>query len=197
MVDRKFPRAAMAALLCVALISPAFSQSNPQRSQSGASSMNMMNPAMKLAEANFAEIELGKLAQGKATNPRVKEFADMMVKDHTEGLGKVRAADSSIPSDMKMNAKHQQTYDRLSKLSGADFDREYIKAMVMDHQEDVRYLEQLSGKSGMSSMQRQKPGDMTSNADVANIAQELLPTIKHHLQMAQEIQKELVKANRK
>jgi len=197
MVDRKFPRAAMAALLCVALISPVFSQSNPQRSQSGSSSMNMMNPAMKLAEANFAEIELGKLAQGKATNPRVKEFADMMVKDHTEGLNKVRAADSSIPSDMKMNPRHQQTYDRLSKLSGADFDREYIKAMVTDHQEDVRYLEQLSGKSGMSSMQRQKPGDMTSNADVANVAQELLPTIKHHLQMAQEIQKELAKANRK
>ena len=198
MVDRKFPMAAMAALLCVALISPAFSQSNPQRSQSGASSMMNMNPAMKLQEANFAEIELGKLAQGKATNPRVKEFADMMVKDHTEGLDKVRAADSSIPSNMKMNPKHQQTYDRLSKLSGADFDREYIKAMVMDHQEDVRYLEQLSGgKSGTGSMQRQKPGGMTSNTDIANVAQELLPTIKHHLQMAQEIQKELAKANRK
>jgi len=194
----------MAALLFVALVSPAFSQSNPQRSQSGASSMNMnMNPAMKLAEANFAEIELGKLAQGKATNPRVKEFADMMVKDHTAGLDKVRAADSSIPTNMKMNAKHQMTYDRLSKLSGAEFDREYIKAMTMDHQEDVRYLEQLSGqgksggKTGTSGMHRQKPADMASNTDVANVAQELLPTVKHHLQMAQEIQKELLKTHKK
>ena len=203
MVDRKFPMAAMAALLLVVLISPAFSQTSTQRSQSGATTMMNMNPAMKLAEANYAEIELGKLAEGKAQNPRVKEFADMMVKDHTEGLDKVRAADSSVPTNMKMNAKHQMTYDRLSKLSGAEFDREYIKAMTIDHQEDVRYLEQLSGqgksgaKTGTSGMHRQKPTDMASNTDVANVAQELLPTIKHHLQMAQEIQKELVKMPRK
>ena len=161
-----------------------------------------MNPAMKLAEANFAEVELGKMAAGKATNPRVKEFAEMMVKDHTDGLEKVRAADSSIPSDLKMNAKHQQAYDRLSKLSGAEFDREYMKAMTMDHQEDVRYLEQLSGqrttgKGGTGATQRQKPADMAANADMSNVAQELLPTVKHHLQMSEEIQKDLQKANRK
>jgi putative membrane protein len=201
MVDRKFPVAAMAALLFVVLISPAYSQANTQRTQSGANSMSM-NPAMKLAEANLAEIEMGKLAAGKATNPRVKEFADLMVKDHTEGLNKVRAADSSIPADLKMNAKHQQTYDRLSKLSGAGFDREYMKAMVVDHQMDVRFLEQLSsqGRTGAKTgagTQRQKPGAMTSTADVSNVAQELLPTIKHHLQMAQEIEKDLQKANRK
>src|SRR5262245_18463990 len=125
MVDRKFPMVARAALLFVVLISPAFSQANPQRNPGGAQASNMMNPAMKLAEANLAEIELGKLAQGKATNPRIKEFADMMVKDHTEGLVKVRAADSNLPSDIKLNSKHQLTYDRLSKLSGAEFDREY------------------------------------------------------------------------
>jgi putative membrane protein len=202
MVDRKFPMAAMAALLLVVLISPAFSQTNPQHSQSGATTMMNMNPAIKLAEANYAEIELGKLAQGKAENSRVKEFADMMVKDHTEGLDKVRAADSSIPTNMKMNAKHQMTYDRLSKLSGAEFDRQYMTAMTMDHQADVRFLEQLSGqgksgKTGTSGMQRQKPADMSANADAANVAQELLPTVKHHLQMAQEIQKELQKTPRK
>ncbi len=101
-----------------------------------------------------------------------------------------------------MNAKHQMTYDRLSKLSGAEFDREYMKAMVIDHQADVRYLDQLSGhsryggKTGMGT-QRQKPGTMTSPTDMASVAQELLPTVKHHFQMAQEIQKDLQKANRK
>jgi putative membrane protein len=194
--------AAIAALLFVVLISPAYSQSNAQRTQSGASAMNM-NPAMKLAEANLAEIEMGKLAAEKATNPRVKEFADMMVKDHTEGLSKVRAADSNIPADLKMNARYQQTYDRLSKLSGAEFDREYMKAMLVDHQTDVRYLEQLSGqgrtgaKTGTGTTQRQKPGTMASTTDMSRIAQELLPTVKHHLQMAQEIQKDLQKTNRK
>ena len=74
-------------------------------------------------------------------------------------------------------------------------------AMVAEHQADVRYLEQLSGmsratgKRGAGGTQRQKP--MMSTVEIANVAQELLPTIKHHLQMAEEIQKVLQTANLK
>jgi putative membrane protein len=126
---------------------------------------------------NVAEVELGKMASGKATNPQVKEFADMMVKDHTDALNKLRAIPGAPATDVKPNAKQKQTADRLSRLSGAEFDQEYMKTMVTEHQEAAKFLEQQTRNR--------------SNADLAKASQELLPTVRHHLQRAQEIQKEL------
>jgi len=176
-----------------------------------------MSPLMQLMEMNVAEVEVGKVASTKAQNPHVKDFAAMMVKDHNEALTKIRPHQSG-GSDVKPNTKHQQTADRLSKLSGAEFDREYMKAMVADHQEAMRFLEQHSGKapdsaatsgsaagssSGSSSTSASKgaassaqrdtarASSDSSSSDLGNLASELLPTVRQHLQMAQQIDKDL------
>jgi putative membrane protein len=164
-------------LLCV-FGSSVYSQSSAKQaptSKAGAA------PLEKALEMNVAEVEVGKLAQTKAENPKVKDFADMMVKDHTAAIDKLRTVPGA-PSAAKPNAKQQQTADRLSKLSGPEFDREYMKAMVTDHQEAVKFFEQLSKNTSATTGGSQQ---------LAMVAQELLPTIKKHLQMAQEIQKEL------
>jgi len=240
MVDRKLFSPVVVALVLLGSI-PGYTQSTPTQSgndrgvqtndrgaqtspsapQSGgaarenarAGDSNLISTAI---EMNVAEIEAGKLAAGKAQNAKVKDFANMMVKDHTQALTKLRGLQTGSTTDVKPNAKHQQTADRLSKLSAAEFDREFMNVMVSDHQEAVNFLEQHStgsgsrtsnstptsgSRSGDSSAagasdrsapnQRGASAGSNSTTDLASVAQDLLPTVRQHLQLAQQLQKDL------
>src|SRR5262249_48953408 len=148
MTDRILSTALLVALV-FALVLPGYSQSDPPQTthepaQKSSNAAATASPVAKAVEMNAAEVEAGKMASMKAENARVKEFAEMIVKDHTADLTQLRALPGA-PSDMKPNAKHQQTADRLSKLSGAAFDREYMRMMVSDHQEALKFLEQHGG----------------------------------------------------
>jgi putative membrane protein len=147
---------------------------------------------MRAIEMNVAEVEAGKAAESKAQNAKVKAFAQMMVKDHSEALTKLRAVQStSKTSDTKPSAAHQQSIDSMSKMSGAEFDRDYINMMVKDHQEALTFLEQQS-KTGNSNTggNANNPGS-GPNTTLAKISEEMIPTVRHHLEEAKSIQKEL------
>ena len=90
---------------------------------------------MKASEGDLAEIKQSQLALDKSTNPKVKEFAQKMISDHTmlETNMKPFADKNGVMPATTLNADHQAEYDRESALSGADFDKEYIKNMDMDH----------------------------------------------------------------
>lgn len=91
------------------------------------------------ASASMMEIELGRYAQQNASNPRVKNFGAMMVRDHTRASEELRKVATEknieIPSDLE--DKHRNKIEDLMKKTGADFDEEYIKEMVDDHEKDV------------------------------------------------------------
>ncbi len=91
-----------------------------------------------VAIANTAEIELGKIAAERGTNSEVKKFGQMMVDEHTKAGDSFKALASehniAVPTDL--DDKHRDLRDKLAKLQGADFDREYMDAMVNGH-EDV------------------------------------------------------------
>jgi putative membrane protein len=187
MTDRTLSAALLVALV-FALVLPGYSQSNtPQTTttQKSPHAAATASPVAKAVEMNMAEVEAGKMASMKAENARVKEFAEMMVKEHTAALNQLRTLPGA-PSDMKPNAKHQQTADRLSKLSGAAFDREYMRMMVSDHQEALKFFEQHGGQAHATT-----PPNTAGTTDFASMAQELAPVVRQHLQSAQEIQKEL------
>ena len=95
------------------------------------------------AVANMAEIELGKIAIERATNPEVKRFGQMMIDDHTKAGDalKAMASQRSIPVPSALDDKHNDLRARLAKRSAGDFDREYIGAMVDGHQAFVDKLE--------------------------------------------------------
>jgi len=103
--------------------------------------------------------------------------------------------------EVQLSREHQQLRDRLSKLSGADFDREYMAAMVQEHQKAVREFEKESGQTPTSSSSPESKGGRdtasgsTSGAGkesaVKSRARELLPVLKMHLNEAQTIQREL------
>jgi putative membrane protein len=130
---------------------------------------------MEAAQDSLVEIELGKLAQERASNPEVKEFGERMVEDHTKALEKLKETASNlnvtIPSEL--SAKHNTTVDRFSKPSGDEFDRAYMKHMVQDHKKAVNRFE--------------KTAKNAQNADVKNLASETAPTLREHLEQAQKI----------
>ena len=126
------------------------------------------------AQGGMAEVQLGQLAAQKAQSSDVKQFGQKMVDDHGKANEQLKSIASSknvtLPTDV--DRAHKRDYDRLSKLSGADFDREYMKHMVSDHKKDVSDFRK-EAKSGKDS-------------EVKNFASTTLPTLEQHLQMAQQ-----------
>ncbi len=126
------------------------------------------------AQGGMAEVQLGQLAAQKAQSSEVKQFGQKMVDDHGKANDQLKSIASSknvtLPTDV--DRAHKRDYDRLSKLSGADFDREYMKHMVSDHKKDVSDFRK-EAKSGKDS-------------EIKSFASTTLPTLEQHLQMAQQ-----------
>lgn len=93
----------------------------------------------KASQANYDEIQLGKLAEEKATNAQVKAFGRRMVRDHTALTEKMKpfADQWSIAAPTSLSSDAQSEYDKLKGMSGADFDKEYINFMASDHAKDL------------------------------------------------------------
>lgn len=94
--------------------------------------------AMKAASGGMFEVEASKLAEQKGMNPKVKEFAAMMVKDHGKANEELMAIASAkgIVLPPQMGEDHQEKYNELSKLSGKEFDKKYVSLMVDAHEMD-------------------------------------------------------------
>ena len=129
----------------------------------------------KAAEGGLAEVQLGQLATQKASSDDVKKFGQRMVDDHTKANDQLKqvAAQENITLPTEPSAKDKATKERLEKLSGAEFDRAYMKDMVTDHQKDVADFARES-KTGQ-------------DAAVKNFAQQTLPTLRSHLKEAEKI----------
>jgi len=161
---------------------PSPSTTSPaNRPTAGATSGDSSSFLSQAIEINQAEVEIGRLASSKATDKRVKSFADMMVKDHSGGLKKLQALPGGN-NTVKLSSKHEMLKTRLSGLSGKEFDREYIDAMASGHREAVGLFEKQAGEATTPS---------SADSKVNTVARELLPTIKKHLTEAESIQKSL------
>lgn len=92
----------------------------------------------KALEGGMAEVELGKIASMKSTDPDIKAFAEKMVEDHTK-MGddmKAVAQENGVPVPKRLSKKDEAIKVKLQSLNGAAFDKSYIKDMVKDHEED-------------------------------------------------------------
>jgi putative membrane protein len=128
----------------------------------------------KVAEDGKAEVELGKLAAQRGGSDSVKKFGERMSTDHAkagEELAKL-AQDKGVTLPSDTDSKHKRLHDKLSKLSGADFDREYMRAMAADHDTDVKAF--------------QREAKSAKDADLRAWAAKTLPTLEEHKQQAHE-----------
>jgi putative membrane protein len=93
----------------------------------------------KAIEGNFAEISMGELAQQNGQSDGVKSYGDMLSKDHAaanqKALGAAKGLGMSPPTGP--NAKQKADFDKMSKMSGAGFDKMFATHMVADHQKDI------------------------------------------------------------
>ena len=99
--------------------------------------------AVKAASGGMLEVELGKIAQEKASSQAVKDFGAMMVQDHSKANDELKAiaASKNITLPTTPGEDHQKHIDELSKLSGKEFDKKYASMMVDDHKTDVDEFE--------------------------------------------------------
>ena len=132
--------------------------------------------AVEAANGGMMEVQLGTLALTKATSPDVKQFAQMMVDDHTKANNELKdlAQQKNITLPSTLDNEHQRKFDNLNEKTGADFDKDYIDLMVQDHKEDVKKFED--------------QGDDGKDADLKSWASAKVPTLRHHLEEAQRIQ---------
>jgi putative membrane protein len=135
--------------------------------------------ARDAAIGGMAEVELGRLAVEKATNPDVKKFGQRMVDDHSKANDDLQKAarEQGIGLPTEIDSRHKAQIDDLSKLSGYAFDKAYMRAMVKDHEKDVAEFEKVSQESG--------------NTAVQAFAAKALPTLQDHLKMAREVSRNL------
>jgi len=158
----------------------------------------------------MAEVDLAKMAKDQAANADVKQFAQMMIDDHTKAGDQLKqvASTYSIPQDAKVDDKHKDLMDKLSKLNGRDFDKQYMSAMVDDHEDAVRDLrsrvdenrsvtDRLTGKNPENSAAvKPEKTDNHVDASLNQWAANTLPTIEHHLDRAKQIKDMLDNNNR-
>jgi putative membrane protein len=162
-------------ILAITFSITVWAQPAAQAQATGASA----GPMTQAIEMNIAEVDIANIAAGKTQDPRVKSFAEMMMKDHAQALSKLRAIPGAPASEVKSNSDHRAAADKLSKLSGSDFDREYMSMMVRDHEDALKFFEE--------------QGRQTDNTEFAKVARDLVPTVKEHLEKAQKVQKDLDK----
>lgn len=156
----------MAGLGAMGLCSMAFAQA-PNLTSADRTFMD------KMAQGNLAEIELGHVAEQKASNGYVKAFAQRMINDHTtlnnELKQKARTMGVSLPTTV--NSSDMAQKQKLEGLSGNAFDKAYIDDMLSDHQTDVQEV--------------QREAENATNPQVKEIAAKALPILEDHIRIAE------------
>jgi putative membrane protein len=129
---------------------------------------------MEAAEGGQTEVELGQLAKDKGQSDAVKQFGQHMVDDHGKANSELSdlAGRKGVTVSTTLSTKHKDIKDKLSKLSGAEFDKQYMREMVKDHEADVAAFKKEANKG--------------KDADVTAWAKQTLPTLEQHLTMARE-----------
>jgi putative membrane protein len=130
------------------------------------------------AKGGTTEVALGRLAAEKSSNPSVQAFANRMIHDHSEidiRLATLAASKGVELPDGK-GLMNDATYLELKVLSGKEFDKAYVKAMLADHKNDVSSFE--------------KEMTAAQDPDVKNFVAKTLPILREHLSMIQKIQSE-------
>ena len=133
----------------------------------------------ELGIAGMAEVELGKMAAERSTNAEVKKFGQMMVDDHTAAGDKLKtvASQHNIPVPTALDDEHRDLRDKLAKLQGPEFNREYMSAMVDGHETVVDKLESRIDKADLAKWKTKTSDQMTGKkAEVRGEAVAVLPS---------------------
>ena len=122
----------------------------------------------------------------------------MMVQDHTKANEELKqiASQLNVQLPTELGQEHRDLQEKLSKLQGAEFDREYMNAMVDSHENSVNRLEDRANRANQttSSAGTESPqatgtagSNMQGQQALNQWATKTLPTVRKHLQQAEQI----------
>lgn len=163
----------------IALIEwPAMAQTSAPSPTARASDTQKLNKIdqlflSKAIQGDLAEVKIGSLAQEKGQSDEVKQFGKMLEQDHSAHLQKAEqlAEEFGASAPTEPHAKSKETYEKLSTMSDAKFDKEFAKAMISDHKREIAEYK-LHSKS---------------KSPLADFATETLPTLQEHLKTAESL----------
>jgi putative membrane protein len=135
----------------------------------------------KTAQGLMSEVKMGEMAQKQGADEGVKDFGKRMVTDHGKELDQLKqlASDKKVTLPDSPNRAQSKEADKLAKLSGKDFDKEYVKYEVKDHKDDVK--------------DQGKEMNKTSDPDLKKFATAGHDTVSQHKQMIDELHAKLGK----
>jgi putative membrane protein len=128
------------------------------------------------ARGGLLEVQLGELARQKAESPAVRQFGERMVADHSKANDQLKQIIAQKNAALPVGLSHHQNaeIERLQKLSGREFDRQYVDLMVKDHKMDVKEF--------------QDAAKDLSDPDLRTFAKSTLPILEEHLRMARDLE---------
>jgi len=131
--------------------------------------------AAKLADVNNFEIQAGQLAQEKAQSDEIKQFAKMMVDDHTKAQQQLQqiAQQKGWQFSQQLMPVHRAMLDELNKLDGQEFERAYLYGQVAGHTKVALGL-----RDGKTEFQ---------DPNLRQYAATIFPKVQQHLQHAQRL----------
>jgi putative membrane protein len=131
---------------------------------------------MRAAQDSMAEIEMGQLAQQRGSTQAVKDYGRRLVEEHTAMNNDLKQAApaeiNNMPTDLP--AEKKSTIDRLAKLSGAEFDREFLNEAINAHRQAIELF--------------QKQANSGENQKLRDWASSKIPLLQDHLKAAQGLQ---------
>ena len=129
------------------------------------------------ASGGMTEVQLGELAKTKGTDQSVKTFGERMVTDHQKANDELKQIASSKGATIPSEVSHSErtSIDKLQKATGAEFDKEFARAMVKDHKKDVKDFKDAV--------------DDVKDPELKAFAQKTLGTLQEHLRMAEDMAK--------
>ena len=170
------------ALVGICLLFAASAQAQGIGEKSGVNSVLGVSPSTQdfvtqAAMGDMLEIETGKLAQQQASDPMIKQFANQLVSDHQKTTDELKALVESgkvkVNLPTAMDRSHQGKLDKLKGLNGANFDKEFEDMQRSAHKDATSLFERYA-----------KGGE---NNDLKAFASKHLPTLQHHLKMAEDL----------
>jgi putative membrane protein len=165
-------------------IAPAQNTQSPQgttRTEPAGKSSNALDSkdqryVKKAAEGGMTEVELGRLAQSKASNEEVKQFGARMEKDHgkaNDELKRIAEAKGIAVAALPDRAENGRIEKLKQAAEGADFDKKYMADMVKDHEKDLKLFREAARNA--------------KDPEIKSFFQETAQTIKEHLAMARKV----------
>ncbi len=125
--------------------------------------------AVHAADGGLFEVRASELAQSKATNPGVKEIAQMMIQDHTQSNNQLKeiASRKDIQLPTSISEDKQDKYENLAEEESDEFDKKYINEMIDSHEKMIKKFRDHS--------------DEANDSEIQDWVAQQIPTLEKHL----------------